>query len=280
LFHAVLNRLRWGAHRGGMFVEVEGVDGAGAAARRSWHMLAEGDDGPLIPSMAVAAVLRNEFDGRRPAAGARAATGELELADYDAIFRPYAIRYAIRDDSAVAGAPLYRRMLAGAWDDLPAALRAMHAVATERVAQGEADIERGPGLLAGLVADLFGFPKAARGVPTSVRFEAKDGVETWTRIFAGKIMRSRQWQGAGRWEGLLCERFGPFTFGLALLTGDGRLRLVARRWALFGLPLPLALAPRGHAVETEEDGRFRFDVAIGLPLVGAIVCYRGWLVPE
>ena len=280
LFHAVLGRLRWGAHRGGMFVEIEGADDTGRAVRRSWHMLAEGDDGPLIPSMAIAAILRNELDGRRPAAGARAATGELELADYDTIFRPYAIRHAIRDDSAVADAPLYQRMLAGAWDDLPATLRAMHNVTVGRVAHGEADIERGSGFLAGLIAALFSFPKAARGAPTSVRFEAKDGVETWTRTFAGRIMRSRQWQGVGLWEGLLCESFGPFTFGLAVLTGEGRLRLVVRRWALLSLPLPIALAPRGHAVETEQDGRFRFDVAIGAPLIGTIVRYRGWLAPE
>ena len=243
-------------------------------------MLAEGDDGPLIPSMAVAAIVRNELDGRRPAAGARAATGELELADYDTIFRPYAIRHAIRDDGALAGAPLYQRVLAGAWDDLPASLRAMHRVGAVQVAHGEADIERGAGLLAGLVAALFSFPKAARRAPTSVRFEAKDGVETWTRTFAGRIMRSRQWQGAGRWEGLLCESFGPFTFGLAALTGDGRLRLVVRRWAAFGVPLPLALAPRGDASEAEADGRFRFDVAIAAPLIGAIVRYRGWLALE
>jgi Saccharopine dehydrogenase NADP binding domain len=119
LFHAVLARLRWGADRGGMFVEIDGVDQDGRPARRSWHMLAEGDDGPLIPSMTIAAILRNELDGRRPSAGARAAAGELELADYDAIFRSFAIRHAVRDDSAAAGAPLYRRMLAGAWDDLP-----------------------------------------------------------------------------------------------------------------------------------------------------------------
>jgi hypothetical protein len=49
LFHAVLARLRWGDHRGGMFVEIEGTDAAGRTVRRSWHMLAEGDDGPLIP---------------------------------------------------------------------------------------------------------------------------------------------------------------------------------------------------------------------------------------
>jgi hypothetical protein len=40
------------------------------------------------------------------------------------------------------------------------------------------------------------------------------------------------------------------------------------------------LAPQGHAVESEQDGRFRFDVAIRAPLIGAIVRYRGWLKPE
>jgi hypothetical protein len=280
LFHAVLGKLRWGAHRGGMFVEIEGTDEGGRALRRSWHMLAEGDDGPLIPSMAVAAIVRNELGGRRPAAGARAATGELELADYDAVFRPFAIRHAIRDDSALTTAPLYQRMLASAWDDLPASLRAVHRIDAARVARGEADIERGPGLLAGLVAALFGLPRAARRAPTSVRFEARDGVETWTRNFAGRIMRSRQWQGVGRWEGLLCESFGPVTFGLAALAGDGRLRLVLRRWTFLGLPLPIGLAPLGHAIESEEDGRFRFDVAIGAPLIGPIVRYRGWLALE
>jgi hypothetical protein len=280
LFHAVLTRLRWGAHRGGMFVEVEGTDDAGGAVRRSWHMVAEGDDGPLIPSMAIAAVVRNALAGKRPAAGARAATNELELSDYDAIFAPYAIRHAIRDDSAVVGAPLYRRMLAGAWDELPASLRVTHTVVVSRVAHGEAHIERGKGFLVALVASLFGFPKPALSAPVSVRFDVRDGVETWTRTFAGRVMRSRQWQGAGRWEGLICESFGPFTFGLALLVENDVLRLVTRRWALLGLRLPLALAPRGHASETEREGRFHFDVAIGLPLVGAIVRYRGWLTPE
>jgi hypothetical protein len=279
LLHAVLGRLRWGAHRGGMIVEIDGVDSAGAPRRRSWHMLAEGDAGPLIPAMAVAAVLRRETDGRRPESGARAATGELELEDYEPMFRARAIRHAVRDDGESVDAPLYRRMLAGAFDDLPPAGRAMHSFVGMRTVRGEAEIERGPGLIARLVAALFGFPAAARAAPVSVRFEARDGVETWTRRFSGRVMRSRQWQGAGRWEGLLCERFGPFTFGLALLADAQRLRLVARRWALFGLPLPAAFAPRGDAFESEEEGRFRFDVAIEAPFIGAIVRYRGWLAP-
>jgi hypothetical protein len=135
-------------------------------------------------------------------------------------------------------------------------------------------------MLAGRSLEKALFPRAARGASTSVRFEAREGVETWTRIFAGRIMRSRQSQGEGRWEGLLCETFGPFTFGLAVLTGDGRLRLVLRRWTFLGLPLPIWLAPQGHAIESEQDGRFRFDVAIRLPLIGPIVRYRGWLAPD
>jgi hypothetical protein len=279
VFHAVLARLRWGAHRGGMFVEIEGADAAGRPVKRSWHMLAEGDAGPLIPSMAIAAILSRDLNGSRPVVGARTATGEIELADYDAVFRPYAIRHAVRDESALAQAPLYQRVLAGAWDDLPAALRVMHAIGAGKVARGEADIECGSGLAAGLIAALFGFPSAARAAPTTVTFEAREGGETWTRNFAGRVMRSHQWRGEGRWEGLLCERFGAFTFGLAALTGEGRLRLVVRRWALFGLVLPIALAPRGDAFESESDGRFQFDVTIGAPFIGTIVRYRGWLAP-
>ena len=30
-------------------------------------------------------------------------------------------------------------------------------------------------------------------------------------------------------------------------------------------------------MESEEEGRFRFDVQMGLPLIGQLVRYRGWL---
>ncbi|RWQ65382.1 MAG: hypothetical protein EOS86_15075 [Mesorhizobium sp.] len=48
LMHWASNRLRWGEHRGGMFVAVEGADRSRTPVRRSWHLLAEGNDGPLI----------------------------------------------------------------------------------------------------------------------------------------------------------------------------------------------------------------------------------------
>jgi hypothetical protein len=50
LIHFAANRLVWGEHRGGMFVAVNGLTGTGEAMARSWHLIAEGDDGPFIPA--------------------------------------------------------------------------------------------------------------------------------------------------------------------------------------------------------------------------------------
>ncbi|WP_342360892.1 DUF4166 domain-containing protein [Terrarubrum flagellatum] len=278
LFHAAINLLRWGEHRGGMFVEVEGVSAEGKLTRRSWHFLAEGDDGPFIPSMAVEGIVRAELAGRRPASGARAAVNELELSDYDTLFARRAIRHAFRDE-VDPRAPLYRRMLANAWDALPATIRAMHEFGAD-VAHGLAEIERGSSFMARVIASLFGFPEAGDDIPVTVRFARGSAVEVWTRTFADKSFQSRQSIGVGRHEGLLRERFGPFIFGLALIVDEGRLRLVPKKWSFLGIPLPRSLTPRGDAYEEERDGKFRFNVEIRLPLIGLIVAYRGWLEPE
>src|SRR5262249_31409971 len=58
LMFAVVSRLRWGEHRGGMFVAITGIDESQRSVTRSWHLLAEGDDGPFIPSMAVESIVR------------------------------------------------------------------------------------------------------------------------------------------------------------------------------------------------------------------------------
>jgi hypothetical protein len=58
------------------------------------------------------------------------------------------------------------------------------------------------------------------------------------------------------------------------------MRLVPRRWSVFGVPLPLAWAPIGDAFESVQNERFNFDVEITHRLIGRIVRYRGWLVPK
>jgi hypothetical protein len=281
LMYRTINVLSFGEHRGGMFVAVEGEGTAGERIERSWHLLAEGNDGPLIPSMAAEAIIRNCLAGRRPAPGARPAATDLELADYEPLFARRAISTGYRQGlPADDRAPLYRRLLGDAWNSLPQPLQAMHDLGAELSAEGLADVERGSGLLARLAACVIGFPRAGKDLPVTVSFRAEDGREHWKRTFAGRSFASTQEQGRGRFERLLCERFGPFNFGMAAVCDDGRMRLVLRRWSFLGIPMPLALAPREDAFEFARDGRFHFHVEIGHAITGLIVRYRGWLVPR
>jgi hypothetical protein len=279
LMYRAINVLRWGEHRGGMFVSIAGSGTMGNAAVRSWHMVAEGDDGPLIPSMAAEAIIRKFLAGQRPEAGARPATNDLNLADYDALFARRAIKSGCREDAPTGPPPvLYRDMLGEAWNRLPLALREMHDLQTEKTARGRARVERGDHLLARFAGWLIGFPTAGNDVPVTVSFRSERGRETWRRTFAGRSFVSTQ--AAGRWQRLLNERFGPFSFALALVVDGATLRLVPRHWRAFGIPLPLAWAPGGDAYEFEQDGRFHFHVEIGHRLCGLIVRYRGWLEPS
>jgi hypothetical protein len=98
VIHRVAGVLRWGEHRGGMFVVVTGQKEDGSKVARSWHLLAEGDDGPFIPSMAIAAIVRRILEGKRPASGARSAIRDVELADYAPLFARRAIYTGRREE--------------------------------------------------------------------------------------------------------------------------------------------------------------------------------------
>lgn len=279
LFHWAINRLRWGEHRGGMFVAVAGRDAQGQAIRRAWHLVAEGDDGPFIPSIPASLVIRRLLDGRTPASGARPATGELDLADFEARFATLAIRSGVRDE--VDGhEPVYRQVMANAYDAMPPGWRAMHDLRQGQLTvAGRASVERGRSPLAWLVGAMMGFPKAGDDVPVSVTFSRQGHDEVWRRTFAGRSFSSRQAVGKGRARHLVVERFGPLAIAMAPVVRDDRMSLVIRRFTLFGLALPLWLGPTTAAHEAIVDGRFRFDVEIGHPLTGMIVRYRGWLAP-
>jgi hypothetical protein len=279
LFHFFTNHVRWGQHRGGMFVEVEGLSAYGRPAKRSWHLLADGDDGPYIPAMAVEAIVRNTLAGRAPLPGARASVRDLELDDYAKVFAGRAIYTGMRDDLADQAKPLYQRLLSEAYADLPGPIRAMHDLSATAAAEGRARVERGRNPLARIAAACIGFPQENPDTPVRVDFTVADGKETWRRTFGDESFASRQFAGGGSSDGLLCEQFGPCRFGIALVIDDKRLVLVMRRWSVFGIPLPLWLCPRTQTYESAEDGRFNFHVKISHPLTGPIVSYDGWLEP-
>ncbi len=277
LFHFVINILRWGEHRGGMFVLIEGMHADGKNIERSWHLLAEGNDGPFIPSMAVESLVRRILSGGNPAAGARPATQDIELEDYEKIFQRKTIYTGERERrEETRHALLYQRLLGSAWQTLPAPLADLHSC---KQAEGLAKVEVGKNLFARLIVKIFGFPNAGQDIPVQVSFQTKDGGEDWRRTFAEKSFSSFQSEGQGLSDKLLSEKFGAFTFGLALIVEPEKLSLIIRRWRIFGIPLPLALSPLGNSSEYVEDGKFRFHVEIKHPLIGLIVRYQGWLTP-
>lgn len=281
LMQFVMARVRWGEHRGGMFVEVEGKDNNGSDITKSWHLLAEGKDGPLIPCMAVEAIIRKILNGEMIQTGARTAINDIELDDYNKLFSKRTIYTGFRDDDAQLSPHLYGRILGKAWDDLPPKIQAMHENIEDSEAKGLAIVTRGKSPLARVVAKIIGFPEVGMDIPVHVKFTKQNCVETWTRAFAGNSFSSIQFEGQGRSKGLLMERFGPLTFGLALVPEEyGILRLVLREWRFLGLKLPLWLGPRSDSYEQEKNGAFTFYVDISHPLTGKIVNYTGWLKKE
>ena len=260
-----------------MFVDVTGR-GPNGPATRSWHLLAEGDHGPLIPAMALEALVRRVLAGTPPPPGARAAMRDLELEDYETLFASRDIFTGTREVNG-PDIPLYERLLGSTFATLPAPVQAMHRPDGEMVVEGRARVERGTNPLTNLVAWVFGFPKASEDVPVRVTFREREGSEVWERDFAGHRFHSTQTTGDGPCVHLLAERFGPFVFGLALVVDGDRLRLIPRRWTAFGLPMPRFLMPGGESYETAKDDHFHFHVEIRLPVLGLMVRYRGWLVP-
>lgn len=277
LFYVVLNLMKFGEHRGGMYVHARGLR-AGLTVERSWHLLAEGDDGPFIPSMAIEAIVRKLLRGEVPSAGARAATHAVDLADYDELFAGRTIKSGFRDEGQ--GGPIYRQVLGSAFDSLPPKVRHLHDSSSTRNWVGKADVTRGKGLVARLIASIVGFPKSGHDVPVTVTFSPVNDGELWTRSFGNRRFSSFQASGKGRSRHLLIERFGIATFALALVVENGRLTLIPRSWSVLGIPMPSFLLPRGNSFETESEGQFRFDVTIAVPWIGLIVAYRGALSPR
>lgn len=267
---------RWmgglGEDRSGMVVEVAGVVN-GQPAKRCWTLIAPPGRGAETPCLAAPLLARRLADGAL-APGARSAVGLIALQDFEPDFD--ALGFATQTIHAPAQDFLYRRVIGAAFDSLPPAVRRMHEIVGAGLAEGRARVTRGRNPIARLIGKLIGFPPAADDVAVTVRFFESGGVEVWERQFGDAGFRSRLAQRGD----LLVESFGPLRFGFRLDSDANGLSMRLVRWWAGALPMPLWLAPRGPALETAPGGRFRFEVSIGLPLVGEIVSYDGWLEPR
>src|SRR5205085_5502851 len=117
---------------------------------------AEGRDGPLIPSMAIEAIVKGALLGQLPAPGARAAISEVSLPQYEALFAKRSIHTGVR--GPLGAVPLYRRILGSAWDRLPSPIRHLHSVTSSSTYVGRCEVMRGRSPLAWLLAASIGFP--------------------------------------------------------------------------------------------------------------------------
>ena len=166
LFYKVLNLMKFGEHRGGMFVKARG-QANGIEVEQSWHLLAEGDDGPYIPSMAIEAIIRKLLLGQRPEIGARAATKALSLEDYEQLFTGRTI-YSGMSNPVPQTSPLYRHILGIAFDTLPCQVQKIHDSTKTRTWAGQAEVRRGKGWAARTFAKIIGFPDATPKISVTV----------------------------------------------------------------------------------------------------------------
>lgn len=277
IMHFVMNHLSWGERRGGMFMEVRGTDLKGQQVQRSWHLIAEGNDGPTVPALAAAAIIRRCVAGRIPEPGARPAMDALDLNDFLLMFKVLDIRTGERSEHLHNHPSIFERVLGEAWHSLPAPIRELHRADDLSNFAGLATIKRGDGLLARILGWVARLPDASTGVPVAVRISPHDDREIWDRDFDGYTFSSEMSAGSGRLEALMCERFGPCKFGMALVTEGDALYYISRCWTFLGIPMPKWIMPNGRMVETVAEGKFVFHVEITIPLIGHVVTYEGSL---
>jgi hypothetical protein len=162
--------------------------------------------------------------------------------------------------------------MGGRFAELPHAVQAMHDVHGDGGAAGEGTVTRGKGL-ARLIGRIMRFPPSGT-YPLHVSFTGHGGKERWVRDFGGHRFSS-ELSPAGQG---VAERFGPLRFAFDLPSDANGLRMVLLGWTAFGMPMPRALGPRITAREWQEGERFRFAVAVRLPLIGEVVRYSGRLM--
>ncbi len=276
LLHAVAAWFRrFGSDKGGMVVEATGLDAAGLRTRSRWTLVAMAGDGPSIPALPALALVRALAADTVAERGAKACVGMLSL---DAITKEFS-RYEITTAIVTERLPqpsLFQRALAG-FAEMPAAVREAHAPDPARELLGEVDIDGAENPFAQAIAWLAGFPSAGRGLKASVTIEREGAGEVWVRRFGSATFASHLSEvGPGK----LAERFGAITFDLAASANAQGFKLAIVRARLGELPLPRFLTPQTDAGgDVDENGRYRFDVAISLPFIGRLVRYRGWLTP-
>ncbi len=261
--------------RGGMTVTCAGIDASGQQTRARWLLIADKGAGPDVPVLPAVALTRSLLLGGEMTGAEIAA---LPLAAIEAEMSPPSLTTSRTIQQADPNCLIASACGSASYSGLPSAVRAFHDQDAPPVWTGKADIDAATSLAGRLVRAFAGLPGPARGVDVTVTVDRCEGEEIWQRNFGGCRFASRL-----RYEGgnVVSERFGPFDILLGLSAENSEVRMPVTGWRIGRMKLPLFLAPTSDTREfAGDDGRFHFDVRIGLPLIGLLAHYRGWLEPK
>jgi hypothetical protein len=155
-------------------------------------------------------------------------------------------------------AVIYRELLEGDFEKLPAVLRLFHSAPGQRCATGTLSIRRQSAFLAWLV----GFPPEGEDVPVRLDVVATENEEIWTRSFGGLVRSSKQWAA----RGLLVEEAGPVRVAFQIRSCQGGMSFESQRVRVWRIPVPLRIVAAVYGGET------CWEVEVTIAHVGS---YRG-----
>ena len=137
-------------------------------------------------------------------------------------------------------------------------------------------VTRAEGQLRNFIASGLGIPPAGE-YDTQLEVSALGDMQRWARRFGGFALETRQRE----YRGLLVESSGPASIGFELVVRDGGLLFQPCRAWVFGIPLPLWLAPRIEAENSPgESGGWRVRVRFSVPFLGQVAEYEGEVIAE
>lgn len=169
-------------------------------------------------------------------------------------------------------------------EKLDSAVKLVHAYRGSASMLGQVNVKRGTGRLSLFIGRVMGFPPPLSEAEAKILFETVGYSENLKREYGPDrnghiwVMQSHILADPNR-PMTISERFGRAKLKLRLHVNQGKLSHEITRMSLFGLPLPRFCWPELTATEWAENGRYRFDVCLSVPIAGFIIRYSGWLLP-
>jgi Domain of unknown function (DUF4166) len=175
----------------------------------------------------------------------------------------------------------FQQILGAGFAQLPDPVRRLHSLSADTDTAGRAVITAARNPVAWLLCRFAGLPRPGSDVPVTVSFHLDgQGGEFWRRDFSGRRYASAMLAGTGADAGLLVERFWPFIYYHRLTASAEGVAWKLVKWRLLGIPLPGWTVPDVNCFESADGERFVFDIDAVFPLVGPVIHYRGWLLPQ